>query len=120
MGRPREIKDSDIIELHGEGCMDIEMGEILGYSPQAIMRRRQSLGLPKNETHRRDAKRYAVYLRKTTEFITEGTIREIALYMNRSEHTLRSYICRQNKGEEPYYELVEVEGWTRKEKPTSA
>lgn len=109
MGRRREVKDSDLIELHGEGCMDIEMAEILGYSTQTIARRRNALGLPRNKTHRRDAKRYAVYLRNTSEFITEGTIWEVSQFLNRSVHTLRSYICRQNRGEKPYYELVEVE-----------
>ena len=111
MGRKREIKDSDIIELHEEGCTDLEIAEILGRTNSAIARRRDILGLPKNKTYHRDATRYAVYLRDTTEFLTEGTIREIALVLNRSEHTLRSYLCRQKKGEAPYYELVKTERW---------
>lgn len=110
MGRRQEIKDSDIIELHGEGCTDLEMAEILGCTNGAIARRREKLSLPRNKTYHRDATRYLVYLRDTSEYLTEGTIREIALFLNRSECTLRSYLCRQKKGERPYYELVEVEG----------
>ncbi len=109
MGMPRKIKDSDIIELYGEGLNDTIIGEILGCSSQLINRRRNALGLPKNKARRRDSKIYAVYLRDTTEFLFEGTIKEISSYLGRSESTLRSYLCRQKKGQKPYYEFVEVE-----------
>lgn len=111
MGRNKnlEIKDSDIRELHAEGCMDIEIAEILGLPHPTVRQRRVRLGLPKNETYHRGSKRFSVYKRDTEEFLIEGTIREIALFLGKSQSTLRSYLSRRKAGLRPYYEIYEAD-----------
>lgn len=109
MARPREIKDSDILELWNEGCMDIEIAEILGRSYQGIRMHRIELGLERNPTKRRNQKRFSIYHRDSSSFIFEGTIKEISAHTGLAEQTLRCYMCRQKNGERPHYELFEVE-----------
>lgn len=108
MGRRKVLKDSDILELHSEGCMNIEIAEIMGVNHSAVTRRMKRLGLERNPTFQRTSKRYTVFDRKTDTYVAEGTVKEIAKMMNLSEGTVRCYLHRYRHGIECRYEFDEV------------
>lgn len=106
--RVLKLKDSDIIELHAEGLMDIEIAEIMGVSITTANVRRRRLGLPKNKQHSRTAKRWKVYDSETDEYLTEGTAREIAEQLHIAESSVY-YYARMSKHEVPCrYKAYEV------------
>lgn len=85
------LRDSDLIELHGEGAGDSEIGEILGVSPSRVKRHRERLGLPKNPRRNRFAKMFAAYNRDTGEFLAQGSMWELSCALPYKETTLRRY-----------------------------
>lgn len=111
MGRHRnpKLKDSDVLELWNEGCMNIEIAEILGATHASITKRLKILGLTRNPTAQRTATRYAVYDRKTTQFRAEGTVKEIAAALNRKESTVRAHLHRFRHGLSTPWEFHLVE-----------
>lgn len=114
MGRHRnpKLKDSDVLELWNEGCMNIEIAEILGVNSAAITKRLKVLGLTRNPTAQRTAARYAVYDRKTTQFRVEGTVKEIAAALNLKESTVWNYLHRFRHGVVCPWEFYKVENGT--------
>lgn len=105
------LKDSDIIELHGEGAGDLEISEILGCSHSAVRYRRIKLGLPRNPLRVRFKKMYVVYDRKTGEFIAQGIISELSAFLGIHEDTLRKYctMTKKKTGRQPKVFVYEVE-----------
>lgn len=95
------LKDSDIIELHGEGAGDTEIAEILGTSHSAIAYRRKKLGLPKNPRRTRFCKMYVAYDRDTGEFLAQGTMWELSCKLGLSESTLRKCFTATKDETEP-------------------
>ena len=109
MGRHKKLKDSDILELHGEGLMNIEIAEILGVTPSAISNRMKDMGLEHNETRRRGAKRYQVYDSKTSQFVMEGTLRELAEMFGINRVTAHTHLHNYRVGRGCRWEFHEVE-----------
>lgn len=104
----RKVTDSEILELHAEGCMNIEIAEIMGMTHAAISKRMKRLGIKKNPAVHRTAKCYTVYDKKTDALVAEGTAREISELLNIKETTVRSYLSRYRHGNECRYEFDEV------------
>lgn len=104
----RKVTDSEILELHAEGCMNVEIAEIMGVNHSAITRRMKRLGLEKNPTIQRTSMRYTVYDLKTDTYVAEGTVKEIAKQMELTENTVRNYLHRHRHGIGCRYELDEV------------
>lgn len=89
--------------------MNIEIAEILGVNHAAITKRLKVLGLTRNPTAQRTAKRYVVYDHKTSQFKIEGTVKEIAVALNRRESTVWNYLHRFRNGLSTPWELYLVE-----------
>lgn len=109
MGRHKTIKDSDIRELHGEGLTNIVIAEILGIAPATVSKRMDAMGLERNPTIRRDSKRYAVYDSKTSEFVMEGTLRELAEMSGIKTVTAHSHLRHYHQGKKCRWEFQEVD-----------
>lgn len=107
MGR-RIMKDSDLLELHAEGCMNIEIAEIMGIDHASVTRRMKRLGIERNTTVHRTAKCYTVYDKKADTYVAEGTVKEISKLMNIKENTVRNYLHRHRHGIGCRYEFDEV------------
>lgn len=109
MGRHKTIKESDIRELHGEGLTNIVIAEILGIAPATVSKRMREMGLERNPTIRRDSKRYAVYDSKTSEFVMEGTLRELAEMFGIKTVTAHSHLRYYRMGKKCRWEFQEVD-----------
>lgn len=100
-GRPSRISDSDIRELHAEGCTNIEMAEILGTKSQTIARRLNELGLVRNPRRSRFRKQFEAYDRETGAFLAKGNITELAKELGKGERTLFAYASFLRNGYNP-------------------
>ena len=108
MPQNKKLNDSDLLELHKEGLMNVEIAEIMGVSTTTASRRTKELGLQKNKQHKRTAKVFSVY-DKNGEYIMEGTVREIKARFRVSRNTIYFWAYCTNNGRSSRYEVHEVE-----------
>ena len=98
-------KLGELKQLHGEGMVDREIAQEMGISMATALYWRTKLGLAPNRT----SVRYAVYDRRTTAFLVEGTARECTEYPGIKESSFRSAMSRFRNGMELKYEIYRVE-----------
>lgn len=98
-----------IEELAREGWCDAEIGRRLDIDTKTAQRWRVRYGIPcgkKGRTY--PAKRYTVYDRATSQYLFEGTGKEIADFLGLSRKTIYSYIYLTLKGKGKKYTFCEV------------
>ena len=99
---------SEIARLNAEGLNDEEIADVLGMKRCTVHYWRSiKLGLP-NTGHYRTAKRFTVYDGKTTQFLVEGTIKEICAALGMAYITFQHAKTAFERGRYYKYEIYEV------------
>lgn len=96
---------NQIKELHSAGYVDREIAEELGISQTNVHYWRSKLGLEPNRTNRW----YAIYDRKTSDFIFEGRLAECCEFLGLTLCAFRRRYSRFKTGAAGKYEIYEVE-----------
>ena len=92
-----------------EGICDAEIGRRLGLNAKTVWTWRTRAGLKPGKKERRyPARRYTVYDRATSQYLFEGTGKEIADFLGLSRKTIYSYIYLTLKGKGKKYTFCEV------------
>lgn len=101
---------AEIKRLSCDGWCDAEIARRMGINQGVVRIWRTKAGLPygrKGMHHKK--KVYAVYDGKTSEFLTEGTIEEVARFLGKTMQGIYCCICRCKSGKSKKYEFYEVE-----------
>lgn len=107
-GRPRKLTDHDLLELHGEGLMGVEIADIMGCDPRTVYNRMKKLGLSNNPQHSRNAWVYRVCNPDTGEVLQVGTAREIEAKRYISTSTVYWYAKQTAAGKKCRYCVYRV------------
>lgn len=104
---------AQIREMHAQGLHDTEIAQALGVpQPRVWDVRSRVLGLRPNPKTRRaeELKRYEVYDKHTTEYVCEGTAREIAARLGFALKTVYSMVSTTRAGNpNGRYEVYAIE-----------
>lgn len=98
-----------IEQLARDGWCDAEIGRMVGVDTSTARRWRIKAGVEPGKNGRRyPARKYAVYDAKSTEFLVEGTAKEIAEFLGLKRSGMYSTIYRSLRGQLNKYEFCEV------------
>lgn len=102
-----------IREMNQAGMNDAAIADELGVPYWHVNHNRQEMGLPivwKHRYSREKKAKYAAYNRYTSEFICEGTAKEVAEFLGLKQSTIYPVACRTKKGcPDGRYEIIRVE-----------
>lgn len=99
-----------IQQMARDGWCDAEIARRLGIHVSVARSWRVKAGLPYGRKGMRNkTKCYAVYDGKTSDFLFEGTIEEVAQFLGKTMGGIYSCISRNKSGKLRKYEFYEVE-----------